>query len=421
MPRDNTEQRSSTVVNFFYPHRQPSGVSALFGRMASVLSRSSVLRPRLIDYPQGFMVRCLRESSGVKLTEFSRHRLLPIGSDEVLVLQAQIPSKISRQLSPCSDTRLIFWQLHPFNLIPPLIPLLSPGLVFRGKPDRYLRWLGTLQPRILEGVKSFIDLANRKRSLFFYDQPALTTTEAYLGYRLENPILLPVPISVPERPARSAKISKEHLHVGWVGRLYDFKIHILLHVIQKFADYAQREHRGVTFHVIGGGPEEKRLNSIASKQRYFELRRFPDMTWNTMSDYLTAEIDIVAAMGTSALEGAALGLPVIVLDFAYSSINPEYRFRWLYETKGYDLGHIIAESDCVDGCGSLPALLAELDANYSRISENTFKYCKTNHDLEVIGQRFIELIELASLRHGDLSPAMLKKTFIRRIYERVRY
>ena len=43
-------------------------------------------------------------------------------------------------------------------------------------------------------------------------------------------------------------------------------------------------------------------------------------------------------MGTSAIEGARLGIPTILLDYSYKSINGFYKYEFIYEKEGFSLG-----------------------------------------------------------------------------------
>ena len=45
------------------------------------------------------------------------------------------------------------------------------------------------------------------------------------------------------------------------------------------------------------------------------------------------------AMGTSALEAANAGRPTILVDSFNEPFEEDYKYRFLYETKGYTLGY----------------------------------------------------------------------------------
>ena len=77
-----------------------------------------------------------------------------------------------------------------------------------------------------------------------------------------------------------------------------------------------------------------------------------------LESFLCDQIDVVAAMGTAALDAARLGLPTILLDAAYGRVTGDYRFKWLFETKHYSLGDVVNESHFEKGNDSLARIMA---------------------------------------------------------------
>ena len=63
---------------------------------------------------------------------------------------------------------------------------------------------------------------------------------------------------------------------------------------------------------------------------------------------LLNEIDILMAMGTSALEGARLGIPTILLDIAYNEVRDGYNYQWINERDGFTLGDVINQNHYSD-------------------------------------------------------------------------
>ena len=50
------------------------------------------------------------------------------------------------------------------------------------------------------------------------------------------------------------------------------------------------------------------------------------------------EFDLIFAMGTSALDAARVGMPVVRLDYSYKLIGSNYRYKFLHQVEGYSLG-----------------------------------------------------------------------------------
>jgi hypothetical protein len=408
------------TVRFFFPYRSPSGVCSAFARVAEDIATRCSIKTAVLDYKDGYLRRSLNGTGGVSVEDFEDNRNVDIPEGDVLVLQAGSPSCIRPELKIHQGARLVFWQLHPFNFIPSLIPFVPHGSWLARCPGIYQALLtafhGTKRRRVIE----FVDLLSRKGALFSYDQPSVQMTERLLGCRVLDPILLPMPVEVPVAPSRRARLAQDGLQVGWVGRLYDFKIHILAHTLQRFSDYARQQQIPITFHVIGDGPESRRLDGLEIEHGFFKIHKTGDLDPKMVTGYLASNLDLVTAMGSSALEGALTGLPTILLDFSYGPVPPGYRFRWLYDTKGFDLGHAITGKDCDLDEDFLPGMMETVRADYTVLGRKCFDYCVKNHSLSRIGDRFIELVRTSSLKFGDIPETVLKKSFLRRMHERLR-
>jgi hypothetical protein len=272
----------------------------------------------------------------------------------------------------------------------------------------------------MKHITEFVMLLSSRQSLFFYDHPALHATERYLGCTVPNPIFLPVPIELPVT-SRHVAWNSEDLHVAWIGRLYDFKIHILVRTIERFIEYSVATGRTIVFHVVGDGPEARRLTRFGCETGGLKLIRYGDLPFSRMLDLLNERIHIVASMGTAALHGAASGLPVMLLDLSYTEVSKDYRYRWLHDTQGFDLGHTITNADCDSTRDSFVEMMTDLTSNYEQLARKSYLYVQQNHGVETVTNRFLELTRRTDLCFRDVPAIYWKKTTIRQIYEFIRY
>lgn len=406
------------TIRFFFPYRSPSGVCSAFARVAEDLASRCSIKIAVLDYKDGYLRRSLNGTDRVTVEDFEDGRTATIPEEDVLVMQASSPCLFRSELNFHQRARLVLWQLHPFNFIPSLIPLVPNPSWLSRRPGIYRALLTAFHGAKRRRVIEFVNLLSRKRALFFYEQPSVRMAERLLGCRVPDPILLPVPVAAPGAPSHRARLAQESLQVAWVGRLYDFKIHILTHTLQCFSHYARQKQASITFHVIGDGPERRRLDGLDLEHRLFKIHRTGDLDPKSLKDYLAAKVDLVTAMGTSAMEGALTGLPTILLDFSYGPVKPGYCFRWLYNTEGFDLGHAITAEDCDPSKDVLPEMIEAVRTDYAAVGEKCFAYCVKNHSVHFIGDRFIELVRSSSLNFGDIPGSALRKSLPRRIHER---
>ena len=409
---------SKPTFVFFFPYRPPSGVSSLFVRLGQAIAQASTGAVKIVDFSDGAMARA---AEGLPLVEYREDKAIPIAAGETLVLQAEIPEKLRRQLTIDPDARIIEWQLHPYNLVPPLFPVAWLREFCFRRPALYKLLLRLLARRKTQATIALLELGTRRGGIFFQDQPALDATEALLGVKVARPIFLPVPVFIAEHPARTARLSPDVLHVAWVGRLYDFKIHILVHTLRRFRAHCDAAGRKMVFHVVGSGPKEAMLAEFAAPHPRMTIVRHGDLALPALHRLLTEQVDVVASMGTAALEGAAIGLPVILLDLSYGPVPEGYLYRWLHQANGFEVGHAITTADCSENIDTLPGMLAELDTRFGEAAARDFAYVKRHHAMSAVSTRFVELAAAANLSFRDVPPSIWRKSLLRRLYERTKY
>jgi hypothetical protein len=102
--------------------------------------------------------------------------------------------------------------------------------------------------------------------------------------------------------------------------------------------------------------------------------------------------DLHFAMGTSALDGAGLGLPTVLIDpFTDPALAHLARYRWMYETRCYSLGELITPENRASFGRPLGELLRELREDPAGVSARCQDYVRAHHDLPAIARRLVEL------------------------------
>ncbi|MBI4228825.1 MAG: aminotransferase class I/II-fold pyridoxal phosphate-dependent enzyme, partial [Deltaproteobacteria bacterium] len=263
---------------------------------------------------------------------------------------------------------------------------------------------------------------NKKRSIFFMDGSTLKYTQDYLDIQIQQPILMPVPCDDVAVNMKKGRLKKERDYISfcWVGRIADFKTPILIYTIRRLSNFARQKKTLMKFHIIGEGPDESKLRAMNEGHAYFQIFYEGVVAGEALDLFLLDNVDVLTAMGTSALEGAKLGVPTILLDASYGPVTRDYKFRWLFESKDFILGEHMSESNFAAHNGSLERMMEEIIEDYSLLSTKTFDYCARNHSISSVCKKFISAIEVASFRYGDFSPRIMQKNLIRRVYERVK-
>lgn len=180
-------------------------------------------------------------------------------------------------------------------------------------------------------------------SLIFTDEVGMYSDLIHLRDHSVNlpEIIFPVPIKFNTSVSISRFENKVNT-IAWVGRIdTDFKILPLIQLIEDCAAAMERKYLGdnLQFIIVGSGNAMTQLMECISRYReiHFELHSW--LNREELDALFLNRIDILFAMGSSALLGASLGVPVVIVN-PYSHVNERKpaNYRWIDQTVGHSLG-----------------------------------------------------------------------------------
>ena len=388
----------------------------LFLRLGRFLSEQGH-QVALVDYKDGFMAsHCPPQ---VELIEYRDDSVVELPSDAVAVFQAMTPWSIFPALWLHRSNRLLFWSCHPFNLVPTL-----PGVrrFMHFSPSFAQLILNTLLRSYLGTMRRFVGMLESKRSLVFMDSANVETPRRYLGLPLSQPMLLPIPVAVGQAVSSNRIRSRlQGIRLVWVGRLVDFKYNVLDFTLSQLDRVQPSLNLPMTVTVVGTGEFANRLQKRAAGLRNLAISFVDYVAPQVLDDFLLAEADVLLAMGTSALEGAKLGVPTLLLDVAYCRVPDGYVFRWLDESRGYSLGDVLSAERLIPGNDSLAKCLGQVLSGYPELSERMRNYFRRNHAIEVVADRFVALASSAKCTWGDLADlGLIRRDVVRSAYDTLR-
>ena len=409
---------SIKTIAFFFPYYEVSGVPVLFLNIAKYLGdKDPEIKVKIIDYENGYMSSSLEGNDKIEKIIFETSKLLFIDVD-IVIMQSILPFAMRPEIQFSNSTKLMFWNLYPDNLTPNLYPFV---IVRKYYPNIYRSILSIFWKRKLKLMRDFVRKAIQLNSLSFMDSSNLNTTNFFLSADINNVSFLPIACS--NGVKREEVLNKDftELNFSWLGRICDFKINILNYLILKLSEAAKKLKVKVNLHVIGDGPLMHKLNSKNYLHKFFNVILLGTLDKSKMNLYLNSKIDINASMGTSVLESAKFGIPSIVLDISNKPINFKYKFRWLHDTKDYDLAHLIKKSDDMSKSYEITDIISEFIVNSKILSEKSFNYYASNHSLVAVSENLKKQIEKSKLTFTDINPELLKKSLLRRLNEYKKY
>jgi glycosyltransferase involved in cell wall biosynthesis len=370
----------------FYPSIELGGAEILLSRLANKLAErgNSVT---VLDSNNNVIIREL-SNPNIKAVVVQYCSPVHVSCDYIIAFASHI-SNISKYIDATSQGKLLFWNIHPLNNIylPPLIgtKLFQLGIC-------WLRFINLFLFNSENNVRKLALLALLKESAFVcMDGENASIINKY--YRVNNIYdFIPIPVYTDKYPTNYNNQLKKNVSLYWYGRLCDFKSHSLIYLIEKMSEL-QSSSDFVILTVIGDGPYRNLIERIAIK------RGVKVLFVGTLPNYESLELlrknaTAVFAMGTSALESGALGIPTILAGASFGRINFNYRFNWLYNTSNYTLGVFAKKENKLNGM-SFNELIYELFNNIDKHASQSREYVEKNHNIDHV----VDLVE----KHASLS------------------
>lgn len=391
-----------TKFVFCFPYRGVGGVPVLFVRLAKRLVCTLGHDAYVVDYADGAMARAVA-GSAVGLIVYDDDRKVMIPEEAILVFQSLNPWAMYPSLHIPDTTRIFFWNCHPFNLVPVL-----PGLrsVLMSKPRLGRLVLMTLLRRYRGIVVRMIGFLLARGALVFMDKTNVGNTENYLDLDLPPQRYLPVPAEdvcpFVARPRRDWQ--QQGLRLAWIGRLADFKYPILRKTLQLLDTVVPSLGVPVRFTVVGDGEHRSDLALDVEALKHLKVEMVGDLPLSGIGSFL-AETDVLFAMGTSALDGARLAVPTILLDIAYGKVPDGYCFTWLHTRSGYTLGEVISSAHVRPGNETLVNLLRQVMDDFDSIARAIHVYYGKNHSPQAVTEEFLRVTQLSNCFYRDFERA----------------
>lgn len=384
-------------IVFCFPCREVSGVPVLFQLMANYLSSNANYVVSVVDYPDGYMAREI-DKSKVNLIPYVKSGTV-VPNNAILVLQSMTPWSLFPYLKIPIKTKMFFWTLHPNNFTPNIRieSLFSYPRLYRFfyKTALYFYW---------KKIKLFINELIDKQAHVFMDGNTKQMTQLFTGFNIsESEQFLPVPVDPKYYTdvKKAVGISqKKEIQIVNMGRLVDWKINLLIPVIQEMASYASENKIHIKFNVIGEGPSYAKVLHLDSlNSEFFSLNMIGRLEDNCLSKFLDDQ-DIMIAMGTCALIGAMKSLPVIRLDISSKIEKCFTAYQMLYEGENFTLGNNIASFKNQEG-RSLYDIMDKIRSEYVEESIKTNNYVLKNFNLTTIAENLLSYLEATTLTYQD--------------------
>lgn len=396
---------------FLYPSHVLGGCELLFARISCQLAQLGY-DITIIDFADGTITSQIH-SSEVKFIQVERFELTVIESG-ILICPASLIIEIFNWIDVSSKVSILFWCVHPYNTV--FIPPIFQDF-FIARP-KLLKFVTSLLFRNEVNVRSkALRFMMSRQAMLYMDTTTINETTTWHDIRNVNSELLPIPLdSRCENTFVQRNFHYTTFNLFWIGRLVDFKVHVLIYLITAISE--SRFKNRIRLHIIGDGDQKSKVVA-AIQERAMDVIYYDVLTPTNLEKTLLKHADIVFAMGTSALEGARLGIPTILVDSFYYPVKFNYKFRWIFQSSDYVLGKLNPSPNESQNDLSLDELLVELIADPEIISKNCFDYFQQNHSLSSVVEKLLSYANSANMTMSEYAsninyrPSALKKIWYR--------
>lgn len=378
----------------------------MFMRLASHLHKQG-FPVALVDYPDGAMAQ--NKDADIELIPYFDEQDVLLPSNATVIFQTMTPWSIFPSLRINPESNVFFITTLPANFYP-VLPGFLRNRMYEGGILAQFFWHTVLWNEYGK-TKRFLNLIESRNAHALLDSDIVCNLKQSLGETIPLPKLLPL---FSDDTRTNSYLDKtrndtDTLALAWIGRLADFKITILNRVIRDAFDYANAHHQKIDFTVVGNGEYETHL--IDLKSDFFNIIKIPYIAPAELSTFIL-KLDMLFAMGTTALDGAKLGVPTVRLDYSYSAIPEHYRYKFFHEIQGYSMGERIDSACFQNGTHPFDEIMSALLDKREDLSRKGYDFYHAHHTLANSAQLLIEYVIGSSLQWKDLSEHKLLNSFL---------
>lgn len=360
------------TIIFYFPYRGVGGVSTLFLRLAREMAGAYDVY--IADYSDGYMSENIPKN--VTLIAVDANPEFP--SNATIVFQAFLPWRFPFTNKIEGNTKLLFWGLHPKNFDPSILNGLHRNSAF-AMVANVINFLAVSRR---EKLANFVRYLIARNALLFQDKESIRSIKSMLSVDLPDVSFTPVPM--PGVSSRKSELSQGMLTFAWIGRICDFKYTILIHVIKRL-EAVSHSLGPIELLIIGDGEYFEKVKIIANElvSSVYKITFLGSMAESRIPSFLVDRVDFLFAMGTSAIEGARVGVPVFLTDYSYCAVDGTYRFKFFHESSDFCLGEEIS-SKHFETTSSLEAAIECAISDYAAESKKSYQYWENNFSLDIV-------------------------------------
>ena len=367
------------------------------------------------------MAKFLNSNNRINFIEFRDGHPTDLIKDTTVIMQSILPNTIRPELNLKADTKILFWTLFHYNLVPDFLPI--NGFRHLHHNSSLFKLLDfTIKKKYYKKLKNLVTNLHEKESLFFMDYSNYDITSQFLNLDLVKPKIIHICI---DEIGKNKDIVKNKdnttFNICWIGRVEDFKTSILQYSLNQVKQYANNSRKKIQYNIIGYGKDLERVKSNISNSYYFIANFMGKIDVDSVKEFLVKNVDLLMSMGTAALEGGKQGVPTILLDASYSEISIDYKFKWLFDSDGSNVAKFIHSKSFNNNGKSIDKIIESVVENYEALGGKCLMYVDKNHSIKSVSSELLSAVNKAIFTWREIDPILMKKSKVRIIYDNYRY
>lgn len=384
------------MIIFYFPQKQIGGVVLLFFNIIKILKERK------------------KECGAILYKNSSIYEMLSINKINIPLLFLDSINKVNSRNFIKHDDIVIFTTFDK-NI-----------LYFKSSNPKFFFWLvyyntienfNQLIVTFPKKIKKMLEYMISNNSLAVMDINCMDNLKKYVN--IDNIPYLPIPVEFKNNifinNFRLDSFNKS-MNISYIGRAVKWKIYPFKKIISDI----NKIENNLTINIFVYTDNSKKFSEhIKNNSKKIVIKYFEGFDNNQIIEHaLKNNVLINIAMGTSALETGKIGIPTILIDGSFSNIKEDYKYRWLYESKHFDLGQIIDQNNTSNGSFYLTELFDKISKEFLiNNSKKTYEYVTAKHNLYDIVNKFLYLCENSNARIS----AIVKYLYIRIIKNIIKY
>lgn len=264
-------------------------------------------------------------------------------------------------------------------------------LFYSVHPDTFFGYLPQMKyfcnPR--KAALNLVEVLNDHDCLYFMDWPNVKGVYDRGGKTMEKIRYLPIPVMSYSNKYRNNKPSSI-FNITYIGRGNDkWKVFPVIKILEDLNKL--KKEIQLTIITDSNTLFKQMINEFVLNNNII-IHFINNIYGEKLEQYLLENSTLHISMGTSALEGAKLGIPTIVIDYSKQKFPDYYLYRWLYECENYCLAGEIKDGILPYSTGRNLGDIIDListEEGYTKESLACRTYLNKNHSI----QSFISNIE----------------------------